>query len=355
MKKSVWIALAAMMVISLWMLSGRLADREELGTQVNAMAAESMTVSVMPSIAQRIQREIIVQGRLEAFRKVDLRAETAGSVQELAVEKGEAVVEGKVLLKLREKDRQAQIAKANADIASKRLVVEAMKRLRTQGLQSETNLKQAQADLAAAEAEKRRLKLDLSDTEIRAPFDGILESRDVELGSYVEIGDTVAQIVDVTRLKAVAYVNQRNISRLTMQQPVSIRMLDGREAEAMISYIAKDADTETRSFRIEAEFENPDAVFVAGVSAELRIIVGDTLAHFFSPAVLVLDESGQLGVKSLTNDHRVTFNPVERVKAENAGIWVTGLPDQITIIDRGQGFVLPGEKVIPVEASRQGL
>lgn len=347
MKKSIWMAIFAIVAVALWLLSGQFVARPSVEhANNNSGAVPMMSVEALASVAETVKSEVIVQGVLEAQRKVSLRAETAGMVRKLHVDIGDKVESGQVLLELQEKDRYAQIAKAEAEIVSKQLVVEGMRRLHDRGLQSETNLKQAQADLAAARAEKKRLQLDLADTAIRAPFAGMVETRAVELGSYVDVGDSVAEIIDVSRLKAVAYVTQQNISRLALGQTVLIRLLDGREATAELTFIAKEADVTTRSFRVEAEFAND--TLVAGVSAELHIAVGKTQAHFISPAVLTLDESGRLGVKTLNSDNRVVFKPVTVVRTESHGVWVEGLNARENIIARGQGFVLPGEKVNPV-------
>ncbi len=349
MKKSIWMALTAVLTVALWLFSGHFVDRpgaEEAGA--SGTAAPLMSVEVVDSKAETIAREIVVQGQLEAFRKVDLRAQTAGQVHALRVEKGERVEAGQVLLELQEKDRAAQVAKANADIASKQLVVEAMQRLRDKGLQSETNLKQAQADLAAARAERKRLQLDLADTAIIAPFAGLIENRAVEVGSYLDVGDQVAEIIDVSRLKAVAFVTQQNVHRLQLGQAVGVRLLDGRQASAELTFIAKDADPATRSFKIEAEFANPDLSLAAGASAELHVAVGQISAHFLSPATLTLDDSGRLGVKTIGDDDRVVFKPVSLVRTDSSGVWVDGLDASERIIGRGQGFVLPGEQVEPV-------
>ena len=72
------------------------------------------------------------------------------------------------------------------------------------------------------------------------------------------------------------------------------------------------------------------------------------MAHRVSPAVLALDDNGNLGVKALGADNTVIFHEVEIVKTESNGAWVTGLPNDITLITLGQGFVNPGEEVEPV-------
>ena len=72
------------------------------------------------------------------------------------------------------------------------------------------------------------------------------------------------------------------------------------------------------------------------------------LAVKVTPAMLALDESGNLGVKTLV-DERVHFVPIQLVKAEQDGVWLTGLGEQVSIITTGQGFVRDSEQVIAVE------
>ncbi len=348
MNHSIRWAVIAVIGLLLWMLSGRFVDSVAVDPQPNNVEETRMSVAVRTSIAQTIDRTIVAQGQLEAYRKVELRAETAGRVQIILAERGQLLRTGQRILKLLEKDRVIKIDKAEAEIASKALKLEAISRLVEKGLQSETNLKQARADLAAAQAEKKRLQLDLEDTAIQAPFKGILEQRFVEKGSYLEIGDQIAEIVDIHKLKPVAYIGQQDIQWVKPGQRVSVRLLDGREAQAVVRYIAKSADPDTRSFRIEAEFDNPDLSIQAGLSAELSFRVGSRQAHLISPALLVLDTDGQVGVKAVDKEQQVVFYPVQLGEADQNGIWVSGLPAQITVITRGQGFVMTGEQVTPL-------
>jgi membrane fusion protein, multidrug efflux system len=347
MNKSAWYALLAIMVLTLWILSGHFADSPVPGKPNRQLHSAVMSVAVIPSSAVKVHREIIVQGQLEPFQKVDLRAETAGQVSEIMIAKGEKVSSGQVLLALQENDRPQQIFTAEAEIASKALIVKGMQKLRSQGLQAEANLKQAQADLAAAQAEHKRLQLDLAHTKIRAPFAGVVEQRAVENGSYVEVGDQVVRIVDNSTLKAVGWVTQQNIGLLATNQPVVVQLLDGRQTEAKLSYISQEAKAETRSFRVEAEFANRMA-YSAGVSVEMRIAVSKTLAHFLSPSVLTLDDAGVVGVKAVGKENQVIFYPVEVIRSEVGGLWLTGLPSEIRVIARGQGFVVDGETVKPL-------
>ena len=219
------------------------------------------------------------------------------------------------------------------------------------GLQAENRLKAVEAALAAARADLKRAGLELDYTGIKAPFGGVPEACYVELGSHVEQGDRVALLVDESVVKATGRVSQQSVGKLSLGQPVKLRLLDGREAEGQVTYISRVCDAETHSFRVEAEVPNPDGLLSAGVSTELRIAVGRSSAHFLSPAVLSLDDIGSLGIKSVNDDRMVHFYPIDLVRTEADGVWVSGLPEQVRVITQSQGFVNAGEPVIPVPAS----
>jgi multidrug efflux system membrane fusion protein len=223
-----------------------------------------------------------------------------------------------------------------------------MRKLRQKGLQAETHLKAKEAQLAAAYAERKRLEIDLARTTIRAPFDGVLETREPEIGTLLEQGDVVAEIVDQSVVKAVGYVPQHSENAIALGQKVQARLLDGREASGHLTYIAPVAESGTRSFRVEAEIPNAEALFNAGVSVEIRIAVGMQAAHFVSAAILALDDDGRIGVKALAADDTIEFYPVEVMRTTADGIWVTGLPASLRVVTRGQGFVVAGETVNPV-------
>ncbi len=218
-------------------------------------------------------------------------------------------------------------------------------------MQAENRLKAAEAALAAARADLERAELELANTRIKAPFGGVLEQRHVELGSHLETGERVALLVDDTVLKAVGQISQQSAGELRLGQAITLRLLDGREAQGALTYISRLGDSATHSFRVEAEVPNPQRLLNAGSSAELRIAVARDAAHFLSSAVLSLNGSGEVGVKSVNDEGLVRFHPIELVRTEANGVWVSGLPERLRIITRGQGFVNGGDSVIPIPAS----
>lgn len=352
MKGSVYLSLGLAGAVALWMISGNLIAPANGSAQTpnpaSVSASPTMKVRVQAVQAQNVAQELVVQGQLEPRRRVEIRAETAGLVVDLPVDKGQRVKAGELLVRLAEEDRVAQVARAQAEVLSQELLVDAQRNLKTKGLQAETQLKSAEAALAKARAELERLNLDLARTRILAPFDGVMETRSVEQGSLVERGDRVLELVEDSVLLAVGYIPQQSVGDLAKNQPVLVRLLDGQASEGRLTYVSRVAESGTRSFRVEALIDNEDQRLPAGVSAELRVRVGEQPAHFLSPATLTLDDLGQVGIKSVTEQDRVAFHPVSLVRTQSDGVWVSGLPPKVRVITQGQGFVTAGERVEPV-------
>ncbi|MBK5929472.1 efflux RND transporter periplasmic adaptor subunit [Halochromatium salexigens] len=358
MHRSVILAIGLAAATTIWMLSGALIGASRTAQPAPSRIAPDaaatqryMTVLVTHSQAAPVEREILIQGQLEPRRRVRLRAETDGKVVRLNAEKGALVAAGELLVELAEEDRPAQLARAEAELAARQLELSASETLGSQGLQARTQIKQTQAALARAEAEIARLRVELARLRIRAPFAGVVEAREIELGSLLQRGDEVLELVDNSRLKAVGQVPQQRASALEPGQPVHVTLLDGSQAEGRLSYLSQVADAQTRSFRVEAEIPNPERRLASGVSAELRIKIGEARAHFISPSVLTLDDSGRIGVRAVDAEDRVHFHPIALVRTEMEGVWVSGLPPQAHIITQGQGFVTEGEQVEPITAT----
>ena len=353
MKSSTYLSLGLLLAVMVWMLSGATAGVPETENprEESRNTLQKMKVRVIDATADEIIREIVVQGELEPLRQVEIRSQTTSRVTGLPIPKGQRVHTDTLLVQLAEEDRTAQLNRAEAEVKSQRLEVEGARKLKAKGYQAENQLRAAEAALAAAEAELERAGLELQYTRIKAPFDGVLEERFVELGSHLEKGDRVALLVDESALKAVGRVSQQSAGKLSLGQQIKVRLLDGREAEGHVTYISRLGDKETHSFRVEARIPNPEGLLNAGTSVEIRIATGTETAHFLSPAVLSLDDAGEVGVKSVSDEGVVHFFPISLVRTEADGVWVSGLPEQVRVITQGQGFVSAGESVIPVPAS----
>src|SRR5262249_24051306 len=133
--------------------------------------------------------------------------------------------------------------------------------------------------------------------------------------------------------------------------PARARLLDGREVVGALRFIAARAEKETRTFRIEVEVPNADYGIRDGLSAELVVPVDDVPAHRVLPAVLTLGPHGEVGVKTVDESNIVRFAPIEILRQDTNGLWITGLAQNVRLIVVGQDFVVDGQLVHPVESA----
>lgn len=354
-----WVlAVAIAGAVSLWMLSGSF-DRQsrtavESVGDVNQSDGDAPTrVQVQVQGAKPITRYISVYGRSAPARSVEIKAETDGRVVSIDASRGEPVSKGQRLLRLDLRDRLERLEQARASVTEHQTAYEAQTRLKAEGYVSDTQLAETLAKLEASRAELKRAELDLRYREIRAPFDGVILEREVEIGDFVSKGDPVVNFVDNTRLIVTGTVSEQDARYVTPGMTAEAKLVTGQTVQGRIRYLAPVADEATRTFLVEVEIDNADGRLPAGVTAEMRIPGGEMLAHKVSPSLLTLSADGSVGIKTVNQYNQVEFYPVEIAQSEQDGVWVSGLPESAGIITVGQGYVDVGVEVKPVYADTE--
>ncbi|MDW1838302.1 multidrug efflux RND transporter periplasmic adaptor subunit VmeJ, partial [Vibrio sp. Vb0718] len=221
----------------------------------------------------------------------------------------------------------------------------AAKSLKSRGLQGEVAFATAEAALVDARANLNNVQTALKNTEVKAPFDGIVDHHFVEVGDFVGVGDPIATVIDLETLVIEADVSERHIQYLKEGLQADVRTINGQHHLGTLRYIGRVSSVSTNTFPIEIEIDNRNSLIPAGISAEVQLPLNEVLAIKITAAMLALDEEGNLGVKTLQDEH-VKFVPIQLVKAEEDGVWLSGLGEQADIIVLGQGFVRDGDTVI---------
>lgn len=334
------------MLVALWLLSGQIGSshRDDGGRDMLANGGDIMTVRVRKISRRPYVSQVIVSGRTEAVRTVEIRSQTDGRVDAVPVEKGQRVTAGDVICQLADDDREANLAEAKALEDQRELEFRAARELAEKGHRSETQAAAARAQLDAARALVARREVELSYTAIRAPFDGIVDDRPAEVGDYLQKGHVCARIIDVDPYLVVGEVSERQVALIKVGDEGRARLVDGTEVEGRIRYVAETAQPETRTFRVELEVSTPDERLRDGVTAEIRVPVEKTQAYLLSRASLVLSDRGAVGVR-VVEDGTVRFYPVRVLGDGEDGIWVAGIPENAILITVGQEFVADGQVV----------
>lgn len=300
------------------------------------------SVVVINSTSEPFADTLLLRGRTEATRRVDVRAETSGLVTSEPLLKGALVEKGEVLCQIAEGDRQAEMVEALARLKEAEFEETAAEQLAQRGFGAAMTQNTKAAALESAKARVLRAEISMNRLTIVAPFRGVLESDTAELGSLLQNGSVCASLITLDPIKMVAFAPERSVDALKTGASVEARLITGREIEGAITYVARSADRNTRTYLVEAETPNTDLSIRDGMTTEMRIILEGKPAHQLPQTALTLDNDGNLGVRVAEGD-RAKFMPVEVLRDEPAGVWVAGLPETVQPIVVGQEFVTDGQ------------
>jgi len=307
-------------------------------------AASAVAIVAMRSVAKPVDNGIVLRGRTEAARHIDVRAETSGLVISEPLRRGAFVEKGQVLCELDPGTRNAELVEARARLAEADANNTAAVSLVQKGFTSETTAISRKASLETAMAGVERAEKELARLTIRAPFRGLLESDAAELGALLQPGAACATIIDLDPIKLVGFVPERDIPRLQLGAVAGARLLTGETLRGQLTFISRSADPQTRTFRVEVEVSNPDLAIRDGSTAEILIGLAGSTAHLLPQSVLTLDDDGRLGVRAAV-DNVTRFMPVSIVRDTANGVLVAGLPDELDVIVVGQEYVRDGRPI----------
>ena len=355
MRRTYITAVAIAAGIILWIASGILggdgqtelpsvADRnaqERVAARDRALATvRAKVIEASPQTAYAT-----IRGRTQNKRTVEVRAETVGRVVARQVERGDRVQAGAVLCRLSLDDRNARLLEAREALNQARIEYRGSLELKERGYNSEAAIAAAKARLAAAGARLKSMQLDIARTQVQAPFDGMVEVTHVEVGDYLRPGEPCVTVVDLDPMLLVGQVAERVVARLNVGGEAIGELVTGERLAGRIAFLGQQADPATRTYRLEVAVANPDYTLRSGITTDILIPAETRMAHRVSPALFTLDDGGAVVVRTIDANRRVAFHPVEVLRGDGEGTWVTGLPKVTTLITVGHEYVVPGEAV----------
>ncbi|MDA9866973.1 efflux RND transporter periplasmic adaptor subunit [Gammaproteobacteria bacterium] len=285
MTKNIRISLYIFIPILLWMISG-LFVKDAVKNEIPKN--DLFTVGTLLSEAVSYQPTIKLKATSRSEARVDVRAKTSGEVVKIGSTQGNFVEKDSILCSLG--------------------VVE------------------------------------LNRTEVKAPFSGFIEQI-VKPGNFLERGQVCATIIQLNPIIFVAEVPEFNINKVETGQDVDIRLVTGEFINGKLTFVSKSASPSTRTFKVESQIKNKNGLVRDGITAEMTIKTKLVMAHKISPSILLLNDEGKIGIRSVENDI-VKFHNITILEDSESGLWITGIPKELELIVQGQGFVEDGQKVL---------
>jgi multidrug efflux system membrane fusion protein len=260
-------------------------------------------VKSITSLATEMNRTVNISSTSEAYRKIQIQSEITSKIKKVLKTKGSLIKENEVIIKLEEYD--------------------SYKKLFDNGLIS---------------------KNEFNKIALLTPFEGILLDGHKIEGELITPGSVVYEIIDLSKIKIIGYVNENEINGISTDNTVEVKILN-KKIRGVIDYISPIADYDTKTFEIIVIFDNSNLQIRDGISAVLSIYKDKIKVHKISPSVLSLGEDGDIGIKVLNKDNEVIFKEIEIIDDTSDYMLISGLDDEENIITIGQQYVSSGDKV----------
>ncbi len=337
-------AFVILIAVILWVLSGVLFKDSDETEIVNDVTEEkTITVRASEFISEDKTYFLTVRGRTEVEKKVMLKPKTSSTIVK-KLDKGSFVRKGQTICTLDPENRSAALDEAVASKTKAQLQYDAIKQLADEGYRSENAVATADAALKGAIARVEMATNELNNTNINAPFDGYIEDVFVEIGDLISPTQPCAKLMQLDPITVTGEVTEKNVELITEDQLVDVKLLDGSNLKGKIDYISKSANPSTRTYKVEALVENREGLIREGLTADMKVPLKNLKAHLIPSYLLSLNDLGDLGIK-IVNENIVRFIDIQIIEDTPDGIWVTGLPDSVTIITVGQEYVMDSQKI----------
>ncbi len=235
-------------------------------------AVVATNVRVEALTPERLEETFSLIGETFAERGVTLSAETAGRLESLKVDLGDAVRKGQVLARVDYRLLKARVDQAEADHVLAHKTLDRMKHLRDRKAVAQQSVDEAIARDHLAEASLRLAQAQLSKSTIRAPVSGVVVGKRVDAGEYVNPGQPILDVTDMTSVKVRAQAPASLVDRLETGLPVRVQLPALAEAfEGRIELVVPVASGTSRTFEIRIELLDASRKIPVGLDARLAI------------------------------------------------------------------------------------
>lgn len=275
MKIRKYIIRLSLVVIVIGTIAVTLANnKEELKTEAKlaSLAAEAIPVYTTTIKTESVDNQVVATGCLKAHKELVLLSETQGRVNNIFKRRGDKIQKGEVITSVEDKVYLAQKLLAEANYAQAKKDLKRKEKLSAGNAISKQNLEQARIGVKQAEAQMISAKKQYDNTTIEAPFSGEIISDFIETGTLLSGGMKICEIVDISQLKLIVKVTEREVLELSNGEEVKIKVsaLPDETFVGTVKAISSKADNAMK-FDVEIVMHNNGSTHLrAGMYADVQ-------------------------------------------------------------------------------------
>jgi len=245
------------------------------------------SVTIAEAKSEVIPNLLTAVGDLAAVHQVNVTSDVSGRITDILFTAGSNVKAGSPLVQLFDAPDQGDLASFKAQATMAQLSLDRAKQLAARQFGPQATVDQAQSSYEQASAGIAKTEAIISQKLVRAPFDGELGVRHVEVGQFLTAGTQIVTLTDLSTLYANLTMTEKDSAALKVGQTVRILVdaYPGRTFEGKITAIEPQIATDTRNIRVQATLDNPDHILKPGMFATTTVVLPD------KPAVVTIPET----------------------------------------------------------------
>jgi multidrug efflux system membrane fusion protein len=236
-----------------------------------------VSVSVVEAKSEVVPNLLTAVGELVAVHQVNVTSDVSGRITDILFTAGASVKAGAPLVQLFDAPEQGDLANFKAQATVAQLSLDRAKQLASRQFGPQATVDSAQAAFDQAQAGIAKTEAIISQKLVRAPFDGELGVRKVEVGQYLTAGSQIVSLTDLSMLYGNFTVAEKDSAALKVGQTVRIAVdaFPGRTFEGKITTIEPQIASDTRNIRVQATLANPDRILKPGMFATTTVVLPD--------------------------------------------------------------------------------
>jgi multidrug efflux system membrane fusion protein len=248
-----------------------------------------VSVSVGEAKAEVIPNLLTAVGELAAVHQVNVTSDVSGRITDIMFTAGSHVNAGMPLVQLYDAPEQGDLANFKAQATVAQLSLDRAKQLAARQFGPQATVDTAQAAFDQAQAGIAKTQAIISQKLVRAPFEGELGVRHVEVGQFLTAGTQVVSLTDLSELYANFTITEKDSAHLQVGQVVRVKVdaYPGRSFEGKVSTIEPQIASDTRNIRVQATITNPDHILKPGMFATTTVVLPDKEAVVTVPETAV--------------------------------------------------------------------
>jgi len=247
LSKWAWLAcVSALLLVFIWLVFSKRQAAPPQGEK------EFIDAEISPAQSEEIPIMREVTGTISSVNDATLASRVAGLVEEIRVREGSKVKAGEILIVLDDRDLRAQRDRAEAELENATLQLQRIRTLYAERSAAKQELDNAERVHKVSEATLRTIEANLAYATIRAPFDGIITVKMIEVGELASPGRSLLRIEDPKNFRLEATVAETDVSHLRVGQSVTVRLdaTGGDELTGRVAQILPVSDPSTHSFLV---------------------------------------------------------------------------------------------------------